>query len=93
MDTATLPQNQVANHKPVTRSDGPTYPVLIGNSVKVFCTKDFADLPHLDHFMVKERIVDSSGLSKAKLKLKHCTTKRFVIELQQHMLRFMVQES
>ena len=87
MDTTALPQNQVADHKPVTRSDGPTYPVLIGNSVKVFCTKDFADFPHHDYFMVKERIVDSSGVSKAKLKLKHCTTKRFVYELRQHMLQ------
>ena len=64
----------------VTKSAGynrPTYPVLIGNSVKVYSTKDFADLPHHDYFMVKERIKDSSGATKAKLMLK-CTTKRLV---------------
>jgi len=57
------------------------YPVLVGNSVKVYSTKDFAKLPHRDYFMVKERIKESCGMTKAKLTLKHYTSKRFVIIL------------
>ena len=57
---------------------GLTYPVLIGNAVRVCSTNEFANLPHHDHFMVKERIRDSSGIVKARLTLRCSTTKRFV---------------
>lgn len=44
-----------------------TYPVLVGNTVRVYSTDDFASLPHLSKFVVKERLAESS---KAKLVLK-----------------------
>ncbi|XP_065899562.1 mitogen-activated protein kinase 12-like isoform X2 [Dysidea avara] len=59
---------------------GLTYPVLIGNAVRVCSTNEFANLPHHDHFMVKERIRDSSGIVKARLTLRCSTTKRYGID-------------
>ena len=48
------------------------YPVLFGNTVKVCSTNDYAGLPCLSKFMVKERLSNSS---KAKLVLKHSEPK------------------
>ena len=53
----------------------PVYPVLVGNSVKVFPTNMFASLPQHDKFLVKERLHDPTvGFSRAKLVLKSCST-------------------
>jgi len=50
----------------VTWNVKPTYPVLIGSSVKVFSTNPFALLPKRDKFLVKERTV---GYARANCKL------------------------
>ena len=67
-----------ANKTIVTGYNKPTYPVLVGDFVRVYTTKDFASLPHRDTFMVKERIKDDFGVVKAKLTLKCSATIRYV---------------
>ena len=53
----------------------PVYPVLVGNSVKVYPTNLFASLPHYNKFLVKERLHDpTKGFTRAKLVLKSCLT-------------------
>jgi len=55
---------------PTTKFAGynkPTYPVLVGNYVRVYMTKFFAILPRHSKFMVKERL---PGMAKVKLTLK-----------------------
>ena len=53
----------------------PVYPVLVGNSVKVYPTNLFALLPQHDKFLVKERQHDpTGGFTRAKLVLKSCIT-------------------
>ena len=46
-----------------------TYTVLIGNTVRVCNTKLYASLPLCNKCMVKERVKDSSGTTRVKLKL------------------------
>ena len=69
-----LPENtDVLKPKPDVNSTGynkPTYPVLIGNYVRVYLTKLFAILPCHSKFMVKERLPSSSGMARVKLTLK-----------------------
>ena len=48
-----------------------TYPVLVGNTVKVYGTRIFAALPSQSKFMVKERQKDASGVTRVKLALKN----------------------
>ena len=51
------------------------YPVLVGNSVKVYPTNLFALLPQHDKFLVKERSHDpTKAFTRAKLVLKSCLT-------------------
>ena len=51
------------------------YPVVVGNSVKVFPTNLFASLPQHDKFLVKERLHDPTvGFTRAKLVLKSSST-------------------
>ena len=51
------------------------YPVLVGNSVKVYPTNLFASLPQHDKFLVKERQHDhTAGCTRAKLVLKSSLT-------------------
>ena len=48
----------------------PSYPVLVGNTVKTYDTKLFASLPQQGKYMVKQRVRDSSGATRVKLALK-----------------------
>ena len=48
----------------------PSYPVLVGNTVRTYNTKLFASLPQQNKYMVKHRVQDASGASKIKLILK-----------------------
>jgi len=50
-----------------------TYPVLVGNVVRVYSTELFASLPNHDKVMVKERQKDSTGNVRVKLALKSST--------------------
>ena len=53
----------------------PSYPILVGNFVKVYPTSLFASLPQHDKFLVKERLHDpTTGFTKSKLVLKSCST-------------------
>ncbi len=52
----------------------PVYPVLCGDTVKVFSTSAFAVLPKRDTYMVKERHTDSLGNTRIKLVLKKSDT-------------------
>ena len=53
----------------------PVYPILVGNSVKVYPTNLFALLPQHDKFLVKERQHDpTAGCTRAKLVLKSSIT-------------------
>ena len=59
---------------PLTNTSGysdPIYPVLFEDAVKMYKKKDFAVLPCLSKFMVKERL---PGLSKVQLVLKTSST-------------------
>ena len=52
----------------------PVYPILIGNSVKIYSTSVFASLPQHDKFLVKEKQKDPIiGSTRAKLVLKSCS--------------------
>lgn len=46
------------------------YPVLMGNSVRLYSTKMFGSLPQHCKYMVKVRVKDESGKYRAKLVLK-----------------------
>jgi len=59
----------------------PSYPVLIGDTVRVYATKDFAALPHLSKFIVKERLPNST---KARLVLKSSEIERSVESYTSH---------
>ena len=60
----------------VTGYTKPAYPVLVGNSVKVFPTDVFALLPQHNKFLVKERLHDPTvGYARAKLVLRSSGTK------------------
>ena len=53
----------------------PAYPVLVGNSVKVFPTNVFALLPQHNKFLIKERLHDPTvGYVRAKLVLRSSGT-------------------
>ena len=53
----------------------PIYPVLVGNSVKIFPTNLFGLLPQHDKFLVKERLHDPTvGYARAKLVLRSSAT-------------------
>ena len=59
----------------VTGYTKPAYPVLVGNSVKVFPTDVFALLPQHNKFLVKERLHDPTvGYARAKLVLRSSGT-------------------
>ena len=47
-----------------------TYTVLIGDTVKVYDTRNYAILPLRNHYMVKERIKDASGSTRVKMSLR-----------------------
>ena len=52
-----------------------SYPILVGNFVKVYPINLFASLPQHDKFLVKERQHDpTTGFTKAKLVLKSSST-------------------
>ncbi|XP_065897039.1 uncharacterized protein [Dysidea avara] len=51
----------------------PSYPVLVGDTVRLYATKTFTALPHLSKYMVKERLPNSS---KPRLVLKSSETER-----------------
>ena len=53
----------------------PSYPVLVGDTVRLYATKTFTALPHLSKYMVKERLPNSS---KPRLVLKSSETERSV---------------
>ena len=48
----------------------PSYPVLVGNTVRTCNTKLYASLPQQNKYMVKQRVRDASGATKIKLVLK-----------------------
>ena len=82
-EAVTVHQSTVVNdHKNVSQrayilSSEPMYTVLVGNSVKIFSTKLFAQLPQHDKFLVKERLHDLTvgQYTRAKLVLKSSATK------------------
>jgi len=81
-DTALKVKKSGTDYKPAESKlpgyNKPTFAVLVGDSVKVYGTKEFGSLPHHDKFMVKERIKDNSGVVKARLVLKSSMAEKFV---------------
>ena len=62
--------NEKNERKAVEYYKKATYAVLIGDTVRVCNTKLYASLPLCNKCMVKERVKDSSGTTRVKLKLK-----------------------
>ena len=75
----------VPSKKVATAYSKSTYAVLIGDSVKVCSTHNFAALPNHNKFLVKERIQDLSGVTRVKLTLKSAEKK----ERYTHSIPFM----
>ena len=65
----TVKSNEKDERKVVEYYKKATYAVLIGNTVRVCNTKLYASLPQCNRCMVKERVKDSSGTTRVKLKL------------------------
>ena len=78
-------RKSVTDHKPIESKhvgyNKATFAVLIGDSVKVYGTKQYASLPCHDKFMVKERIKGNAGVAKARLVLKSSMAEKFVVEI------------
>ena len=66
----TMRSNEIDEKRAVEYYKKATYAVLIGNTVRVCNTKLYASLPLCNKCMVKERVKDSSGTTRVKLKLK-----------------------
>ena len=66
----TIKANERDERKAVDYYKKATYAVLIGDTVRVCNTKLYASLPLCNKCMVKERVKDSSGATRVKLKLK-----------------------
>ena len=66
----TIKANEKDERKAVDYYKKATYAVLIGDTVRVCNTKLYASLPLCNKCMVKERVKDSSGATRVKLKLK-----------------------
>ena len=66
----TVKPNEKDERKAVEYYKKATYAVLIGDTVRVCNTKLYASLPLCNKCMVKERVKDSSGTTRVKLKLK-----------------------
>ena len=64
----TIKGNEKDERKAVEYYKKETYAVLIGDTVRVYNTKLYASLPMCNKFMVKERVKDSSGMARVKLK-------------------------
>ena len=82
----TVKPNEKNERKAVEYYKKATYAVLIGNTVRVFNTKLYASLPLCNKCMVKERVKDSSGATRVKLKLKTFDS-RLVFSFIKHQLR------
>ena len=72
--TQSKPQTAVEKSSTITTNSHDcymksSYPVLVGNTVRTYNTKVYASLPQQNKYMVKQRVRDASGNTKAKLVL------------------------